>query len=144
MRPVRLIPRHEVAALEPCSQCHAVGCHWGQIARRPFCPDCQESLARGTTPALVVPAERRPCSVCGSLGVTTYLTFPLAVPDPLEIDLCRDHFRALVSRQLKPAEYMHLRHALREHRLSPEDVFLLHEAFYDARGHALQPNLYLG
>jgi hypothetical protein len=55
------------------------------------------------------------------------------------MDLCAEHFRALLSRRLDPQAFTRLRQQLAAKGLSPHSIFLLHEAFYDERGRALKP-----
>jgi hypothetical protein len=98
-------------------------------------------LAQGTADPLILSVEKRPCSVCGHLGVVCFLTFPLGWSQPIEIDLCVRHFRDLLGRHLDSGAFQHLRKELHRLHLSPHKVFLLHEAFYDSEGQALQPAL---
>jgi hypothetical protein len=67
------------------------------------------------------------------------LTYPLRAAAAVEIDLCAAHFRALLRRGLDRAAFHHLTRKLRRVGVTPSQVFLLHEAFYDREGHALQP-----
>ena len=68
-----------------------------------------------------------------------FLTFPLGSGKPIEIDLCAVHFRALLGRRLAPGAFARLRRILATLDLVPRSIFLLHEAFYDEDGQALQP-----
>jgi hypothetical protein len=79
------------------------------------------------------------CAVCGQTGTVRYLTFPLLGRDPLEIDLCPQHFHALMGRRLDRYAHRTLNRRLQALGLNVRQVFLLHEAFYDERGHPLQP-----
>jgi hypothetical protein len=123
----------------PCSRCKAAGCPWDHVAGKPICPDCQELLARGEGPPLVERVERQPCAVCQQVGVLRFLTLPLHGPQPLEIDLCGTHFQALLRRRLDRYAFRQLSSRLQHIGVSPREVFLLHEAFYDELGHPLQP-----
>jgi hypothetical protein len=123
----------------PCSRCRATGCHWDQIAGTPICPDCQEALAQGHGEPLVARTEKKPCNICGRIGALRLVTYPLVPDTRVEMDLCGEHFRSLISRRLNPRAYQSLRGQLHAQGLQVEQVFLLHEAFYDHYGRALQP-----
>jgi hypothetical protein len=60
------------------------------------------------------------------------------------MDLCPEHLRGLVGRWLGPYAFNQLRRQLSQLGLEPEDLFLLHRAFYDDKGRALQPALEIG
>jgi hypothetical protein len=77
--------------------------------------------------------------VCGSRGAVPYLTFPLHAADPLEIDLCPGHFHAFMGRRLDRSSFRNLTRQLQALGLNVQQVFLLHEAFYDENGRPLQP-----
>jgi hypothetical protein len=64
---------------------------------------------------------------------------PLNSRRPVEIDLCAEHIRALAGRRLGPHAFEQLRQQLYSLGLEVAQIFLLHEAFYDANGRALQP-----
>ena len=139
MTGVRVIENADHNPLTPCGRCAAGGCPWDRIGTTPVCPDCQERLALGEAEAVVERTERRPCAVCGHVGVLRYLTYPLRSPNPVEIDLCAEHFHALLRRRLDRHAYRQLARQLQTLDLTPHQVFLLHEAFYDANGRPLQP-----
>jgi hypothetical protein len=139
MDALRVVARESVSLLDPCCRCQAEGCHWDRLGGQPFCPDCQEALAQGHADPLALRTEPRPCVLCGYVGAVAYLTSPLGAPAPIEMDLCARHFRALLSRRLDPHAFARFRQRLAAVGLSPRSVFLLHEAFYDERGHALKP-----
>jgi hypothetical protein len=139
MTSVRLIENAEHSPLTPCSRCEAAGCPWDRVAGKPLCPDCQERLALGEADALVERVERRPCAVCARVGVLRYLTYPLRSSHPVEIDLCAEHFHAMLRRRLDRHGYRQLMRQLQTLDLTPHQVFLLHEAFYDENGRPLQP-----
>ncbi len=122
-----------------CSQCQAVGQRWDRIAGPSFCPGCVEALARGEGEPLILRTEPQRCAICDHTGTVRYLTFPLYDSSPVEMDLCPEHMRGLLGRRLGPHAFHRLRRQLHKLGLTVEDVFLLHEAFYDANGHALQP-----
>ena len=139
MDALRVVARECVSPLDPCCRCCAEGCQWDRLGGLPICPDCQEALAQGHADALTLRAERRPCVLCGHVGAVRYLTFPLGPSEPVEMDLCARHFRALLSRQLDPRAFLRLRRQLAVMGLATQRIFLLHEAFYDERGRALKP-----
>lgn len=123
----------------PCSRCQATGCPWDRIAGKPVCPDCQEQLALGEGEPLIEKAEKRPCAVCQQVGTIRYLTYPLHAVEAVELDLCPQHFHALLRRQLDRYAFLQLARQLTALGTSSSQVFLLHEAFYDAHGRPLQP-----
>lgn len=123
----------------PCSRCRAGGCPWDRIAGQTVCPDCQESLARGEGEPLVARTEGRLCAVCACKGTIRYLTYPLHAAEPVEMDLCPRHFRGLLARRLDRHAYQQLSRKLRVLDFTTQQIFLLHEAFYDEQGHSLQP-----
>lgn len=88
---------------------------------------------------LVAKTDRRRCAVCHHLGAVRFVTFPLHSRRPIEIELCPEHLRALVARRLGPHAFEQLRRQLETLGLEAAEVFLLHEAFYDEQGRALQP-----
>jgi hypothetical protein len=93
----------------------------------------------GHTAPLAEPSEKRSCAICNTTGTVRYLTFPLGSSRPVEMDLCPEHLRDLVGRRLAPAAYHQLRRRLLALALEAESIFLLHGAFYDPQGRALQP-----
>jgi hypothetical protein len=123
----------------PCGRCSAIGCHWDRLADHPVCPDCQVELLRGESEPLILRRERRSCAICEQLGTIRYTTFPLHESEPIEIDLCPAHLRDLMARRLTPRAYQRLRRQLNLLGLAVEQIFLLHESFYDESGSALRP-----
>jgi hypothetical protein len=93
----------------------------------------------GLADPLVERTERQPCGACRWIGTVRFLTFPLQGATPVEMDLCPEHLRALLGRRLNPAAFGHLRRRLQGLGLTVERIFLLHDAFYDEQGRALQP-----
>ncbi|MFL5245127.1 MAG: hypothetical protein ACJ8FY_23740 [Gemmataceae bacterium] len=138
---MRKIAWNAVTPPTPCTRCRATGCQWDRIAGKAMCPDCQEDLALGRGEPFIERTEKHRCTVCSHLGTVRYITFPLVPTDPVEMDLCADHFRGLISRRLLPHSFLKLRRLLNTLELRTEQLFLLHEAFYDERGQALQPAL---
>jgi hypothetical protein len=139
MQGLRLITGSGQSPVAPCSRCQATGCPWDRIGEQAICPDCQEQLALGEGEPLIERLVRHQCAVCRQSGTVRYLTFPLHARDPLEIDLCPQHFHALLGRRLDRSAHRQLSRQLRSVGLGVRQVFLLHEAFYDERGHPLQP-----
>jgi hypothetical protein len=96
-------------------------------------------LAAGEGPPLVAQTVKSRCAVCNRVGTVPYLTYPLHLPGAVEVDLCPEHFRALLGRRLGPYAFHQLRRQLHTLGLCVQQIFLLHEVFYDSQGRALQP-----
>jgi hypothetical protein len=139
MEAVRLLEGEKLGPLAACSRCQAVGCPWDRIAGRALCPDCQNLLVRGEAPALIESPRRAPCAVCRKPLTLPYVTFPLHTIVPLELDLCAEHIQALIARRLDAGALTTLARLLQTLGVTVQQVFLLHEAFYDAQGRPLQP-----
>lgn len=139
MDQVRLAPAESVFPKIPCCRCADGMRSWDRIAGKTYCPNCLESLAVGDAEPLVERCDRRRCAICHHLGTTRYLTFPLHSRRPVEFDLCSEHLRAMVGRRLGPHAFEQLRRQLVALELEVREIFLLHEAFYDDQGRALQP-----
>jgi hypothetical protein len=112
---------------------------WDRIGGKALCPGCQESIVQGDGEPFVSPTFRRPCSACRTIGSVTVQTFPHEATSPLEMDLCPVHLRGLLSRKLSPSAFVQLRQHLSHLGFKIQDVFLLHDAFYDVNGRALKP-----
>jgi hypothetical protein len=82
--------------------------------------------------------EPRPCSACGVSGTLPFITVPLHAR-AVAIDLCPAHLLGLLGRRLDRSAYLELSRLLHAVGLETGRVFLLHEAFYDRKGKALQP-----
>jgi hypothetical protein len=136
---MRLSPPGEVSSWVACCRCETPAQSWDRIAARAYCPSCEEAIILGDAPPLVERTERRYCAVCHSEGTVRYLTYPLNSSQPVEIDLCPEHLRGLLGRRLGSHAFAQLRRQLYLLGLNVADVFLLHEAFYDPNGRALQP-----
>lgn len=136
---IRLVQTAELQSALACSRCAHEGERWDRIAGKQYCPQCQESLAGGEAQPLVVKTDPNPCAVCGHRGGVCFQTFPLEAESAVEMDLCSEHLRSLLSRRLGPYGYHQLQRQLRSLGIDPSEVFLLHEAFYDRHGRALQP-----
>ena len=141
MDSLRIAPSQSRPKVSACCRCQSAKRNWDRIAGKAYCPECQEQLVLGAAAPLTEPTEKKPCAACGRLGSVCFLTFPLQSNTPLEIDLCPEHLRALLGRRLGPYAFHQLRRRLHLLGLGCELVFLLHEAFYDEQGRALQPAL---
>jgi hypothetical protein len=133
------IAQAQVSTVMPCCRCSGAQQNWDRIAAKAYCPECQEALIQGETAPLREKTENNACAACGRLGTVQYLTFPLQSATPVEIDLCPEHLRCLVGRRLGPYAFHQLRRRLHLLGLGVELIFLLHGAFYDEGGRALQP-----
>ena len=136
---VRLLPADRVPSLLACTRCGRAERPWDQIAGKAYCPDCQEALIIGEAPPLKEPTEPRHCAVCDHTGTVCYVTFPLALASAVAVDLCPEHLRGLLGRRLGPNAFHQLRRQFQSVGVAVDNVFLMHEAFYDAYGRALQP-----
>lgn len=94
---------------------------------------------RGESAALILPREGHACAVCKQAGTIRYLTFPLHESEPIELDLCPAHLRDFMARRLSSRAFQRLRRQLNLLGLAVEQIFLLHESFYDEHGAALRP-----
>ena len=139
MESLRQAPADSVFPKIACSRCGDSARPWDRIAGKTYCPSCLELLALGEADPVVERTDRRRCAVCHHQGTLRYLTFPLQSRRPIEIDLCAEHMRSLVGRRLGPHAFEQLRRQLYTLGLETRDIFLLHEAFYDRGGRALQP-----
>jgi hypothetical protein len=140
MTGLRIVAGQSVVALAPCIRCQSDGCPWDRIGDKPICPDCQERLALGEGPPLAEKLDRsHSCAICGEAGTVPYLTYPLHLKEPLEIDLCGHHLEALLYRRLDRPSFQHLVEMLDNVGVTIQQVFLLHSAFYDTAGRPLQP-----
>jgi hypothetical protein len=135
---LRTLTVDDKTAPRECGRCQATGCPWDRIGGLSICPDCQESLIRGEGEPLRLPFEPRNCTACGVEGTVPFVTVPLRA-SAVVIDLCASHVRALLQRSLDRAAFLELARQLQTLGLSPGRIFLLHEAFYDVQGQALQP-----
>jgi hypothetical protein len=138
MNGLRTLKAGEETAPTICDCCTATGCPWDRIAGTSICPDCQERLIRGESEPMRFPSEERPCALCGTSGTLAFVTVPLHAR-AVAIDLCPKHLRALLARGLEPGAFLELARQLRHANLTPDRIFLLHEAFYDGHGMALKP-----
>jgi hypothetical protein len=143
MNSTRLAPVESIIAPVPCCRCSAGQRPWDHIAEQSLCPNCMEALAVGEGEPLVARTEPHRCAVCHQLGTVRFLTFPLHAARAVEIDLCGEHLRAMIGRRLGPHAFAQLRRQLFALGLEVGRVFLLHDAFYDGHGRALQPALEL-
>jgi hypothetical protein len=139
MTSVRLAALDHVLPLAPCCRCGAGQRPWDHIAGQSFCPHCLEALAMGEADPLITRTENSRCAICHQLGTVRYLTFPLHWSRFVEMDLCGEHLRGLLGRRLGPHAFAQLRRQLVGIGLEVDLIFLLHDAFYDRHGRALQP-----
>jgi hypothetical protein len=138
MESLRLATSANTHTRVACSRCGDGSRDWDRVAGRAICPQCLELLAAGESEPIVERADSCRCAVCYHLGTVRFLTYPLHSLRPIEIDLCGEHLRGLAARRLGPHAFEQLRRQLAMLDLKPNDVFLLHEAFYDRYGRALQ------
>jgi len=117
----------------------ATGCHWDRIADSILCADCEEDLVRGEGEPLVLRTRPTFCAICGRQGTVEYTTWPLRESEQLQMELCPHHLRSLLARRLTSSAYHVVRRQLNLLGLAVEQLFLMHEAFYDEAGSALQP-----
>ncbi len=139
MEGLRLLTTESPSQMVPCHRCQATGCPWDRIGGKAICPDCQEQLILGEGSPLVERVEKRVCSICNRLGTLRYQTYPLRGSQAVEIDLCGSHVQALLGRRLDKYAVKQLSRQLQAVGLKTQQLFLLHEAFYDDKGKALQP-----
>jgi len=140
MNGLRIVTGQGTIPLTPCSRCQADGCPWDYIADKPICPDCQERIAMGESAPIAERLDKsHACAICGITGTVRYLTYPLHLSEPLEIDLCGEHLQGLLYRRLDRLAYLHLTGQLEDVGVNSQQIFLLHNAFYDEYGLPLQP-----
>ena len=139
MESLRMAPSKSKPAVVPCCRCGSAERSWDRVAAKAYCPECQESLVLGQAPPLIEKTEKNRCAGCGKVGTVRYLTFPLQAATPIEIDLCPEHLRAFLGRRLGPYAFHQIRRRLHILGLGVELIFLMHDAFYDENGRALQP-----
>jgi hypothetical protein len=139
MERLRVLAGTKMPGMAECSRCATGHRHWDRVGGKPICPNCQEAMIQGEAAPLIERAEPRRCVVCGKIGTIRFLTYPINAAQPIELDICGEHLQALVGRRLGPFAYHQLRRQLRNVQLHPEDVFLLHSAFYNLEGKALRP-----
>ena len=138
MESLRLAP-HPTTCGANCCRCNDESGRWDRIAGKAYCPDCQESLVMGLARPLVERTQKNCCAACGKMGTVCFTSFPLNQTLTVEMDLCPEHLRALMGRRLGPGAYHQIHRQLQVLGISADQVFLLHNAFYDANGRALQP-----
>src|SRR5207245_632468 len=139
MDSVRLAPPDTCFPPVRCCRCAGDDRRWDRIVGKPYCPSCQEALAVGEAEPLMERTEWKACAACGRRGTVCLVTFPLESARPVELDLCPEHLRAFLGRRLGPHAFHQLRRQLALLGVEVAEVFLLHGAFYDANGRALQP-----
>lgn len=144
MNVLRCVPAAELMTVVPCCRCGVAGGRWDRIVDKAYCPQCQELLVLGETAPLVEPTVKKHCAICDHIGTVHFLTFPLHAESAVEVDLCPEHVRCLIARRLGPFAYNQLRRQLNFVGISASEIFLLHDAFYDPTGRAIQPVSDLG
>lgn len=141
MKSVRIARTEPTRLSTVCSRCARANGRWDRIAGVSYCPACQEAIVLGEAPAVSEKPQPLPCAVCSRRSTLCFQTVPLQTAVLVEMDLCGEHLRGLLARQLSPHAFLQLQRQLLLLAVSVEQLFLLHEAFYDARGRALQPAL---
>ncbi len=136
---MKICPPGSVPLGVPCCRCASHARGWDRIADKAYCPDCQEAIVIGQADPIVERTQKRRCTVCSSEGTVPFCTFPLNALQAVEMDLCPEHLRRLLSRRLGTHAFAQLRRQLTQLGLNVNDIFLLHDAFYDTQGRALQP-----
>ncbi|HYT94697.1 MAG TPA: hypothetical protein VEL76_38630 [Gemmataceae bacterium] len=136
---MRISPPGSIALWVPCCRCGSVAQGWDRIAEKPYCPNCEEAIIIGEAPPLIERTDKGRCTICACLGTVRYLTFPHNSLYAVDMDLCPEHLRCLLGRRLGTHAFAQLRRQLEKLGINVGDVFLLHEAFYDMNGRALQP-----
>lgn len=139
MESIRIVPANALPFVLPCCRCGKDDRLWDRIADKAYCPNCQEALAIGEGPPLIERTEKKRCGVCDQVGTVCFHTFPLQREAPLALDLCPEHLRGMVGRRLGPHAFHQLRRRLQALGVGVEEIFLLHCAFYDDQGRAIQP-----
>jgi hypothetical protein len=139
MDSLRLTHVEDIPLLVACCRCEKAERPWDRIAAKAYCPHCQEALVVGEAPPLVERTEKRRCAVCDRVGTVCFHTFPLQEARAVAMDLCPEHLRGLLGRRLSPQSFFQLRRRLQAVGFDVEDIFLLHGAFYDSQGRAIQP-----
>lgn len=132
-------PGRNVAAMLACCRCGRDDQPWDRIAGKAYCAGCQESLVLGEAPPLCERTQPRRCLACKRSGTVPFETFPLSRPTAVTMDLCGEHLWALLRRALGPPCFSQLCRHFRAAGVDREQIFLLHHAFYDQKGRALQP-----
>jgi hypothetical protein len=139
MEGMRIGPPGSVALWVPCCRCGGVSQSWDRIADKAYCPNCEEAIIVGEAPPLIERMEKKRCTICACSGTVPYVTFPHNALHTVEMDLCPEHLRGLMGRRLGSHAFSQLRRQLQQLSVRVADIFLLHEAFYDTNGRALQP-----
>jgi hypothetical protein len=139
MNPVRIC--EENIQPGPCFQCCDHSRAWDRIAGTTMCPNCQEKLAAGEAQYFRLPVQKRICAACSHEGVVLYMTWTKKEEtyQAIEIDLCGRHVKDMIGRCLDSDAFRDLEGQLNQLGVDVSQVFLLHGAFYDGAGQALQP-----
>src|ERR1700680_4239221 len=91
-----------ITGTEPCSGCGCNQGRWDRLGTKVYCPRCEKAMMLGEFDPLRETTQEQHCAVCGKTGTLSYVTFPLHAPEALELDLCSEHFRSLLARDLAP------------------------------------------
>lgn len=122
-----------------CSRCGQGPRAWDRVAGKPICAGCQEALAFGDGEPLIERPQPVPCVICEKRGSLCFHTVPQEAQLAIEFDLCGLHLAALLSRRLTQPAFLQLQRRLRAAGVQVEQIFLLHDAFYDLNGRAIEP-----
>jgi hypothetical protein len=144
MESLRVAAAGSIPHLVPCCRCGATERPWDRIAAKAYCPNCEEALVVGESEPLIERTHPNRCAVCNKPGTLCFHTFPLQTTNPVAMELCAEHLRGLLGRRLGPYAFNQLRRQLTNVGVGVEDLFLLHSAFYDLNGRALQPAVDIG
>lgn len=136
---MRFAPADAVFQKLPCGRCADQQRYWDRIDGKVYCPNCVEDLVNDEGDPVGFTILQIRCAICQHLGAVSFQTFPLHAHHPLDVELCSEHLRALLARRLTPLAFKILQIQLLTVGVDARMIFLLHEAFYDELGNALQP-----
>ncbi len=122
----------------PCERCENETNLWDRLAGHVLCPECIEQMMIGIAPPIREPVTDVRCAICAALGVT-FETNLHRSRIAVHVPLCGDHLRDLAARRLDPPSFSVLYARLKNLSINRQKIFLLHDAFYDERGKALNP-----
>lgn len=127
------------ASAKPCCRCGANNNVWDKVGPHPICYECQEKLAANACEVWRFATRHGRCAVCDEAQVVPFASLPVHAGKALEIELCGQHLRDVLGRRLSKRAFRVLRAVLEDAGISTGEIFLLHGAFYNERGNALQP-----
>lgn len=122
-----------------CSRCRNQERLWDRVGSRTYCPGCQEAILLGEHEPLRERVQRGVCLICSCERIVRFVTYPLHRQQGIEMELCPGHLRELLGRRLKAGAYFQVVRRLRHLGLKANEVFLLHDEFYDHDGLARLP-----